>query len=195
MTSDTGPRTFGFAAPRAGTVQRSVLGGLVVWTLVIHTVLVGVTGFSAWRLGGFAMYGEPGSPYLAASVVACDSGSSCRAVRDGANGVLSHVRTGRRIPVFSVTRRSGRGRGQVDVHHVMDAPEAVSRRWSAALKAFRTFPTQDSATGLVALLGAEACPRRCVVFHHRQRVSLLRGRAAVESRPFEVVRGSSSRRS
>jgi hypothetical protein len=158
-------------------IQYALLVLLVAW-VAVHTVWVWRSGWSAWRLGGMGMYAVPTRNYSAAVIVLC-RGADCRSERRHAARFAGAVREAGGVPVL----RARPAAGDFEVVNVDDADgeEAL------ALRRFELFPREDSAEHFIVtmLLRAECGPYLAV--HYRQRVSLIRRVATIETRAFEVT--------
>lgn len=153
-------------------VQHALLVVLVAW-VGVHTVVIGVTGWSAWRLGGMAMYAVPTRNYRAASVVACGS-PECRFARERMMRAAEEAADPYVTPLLQTTRT-----GDFEVV----ASGRVSPR--KVVRDFLTFPTAEAARTLVGSVVAR--PRGdYLVTHHRQRVSMPGRVASVDEMVFVV---------
>lgn len=166
-------------------LQILVLVMLAGWTIVGHTILINITGFSAWRLGGFGMYGEPGGRYLAVAVIRCSTKGDCDFASQSAGAIAPRATPGGTISIFDAYHEENTLRWGRDVV-LSFGPTGLERRNQQAFETAIYFPTIGNATRLIRLLPREACPTHCIVAHYRQRVSLLARLLEVDSRVFFV---------
>ena len=153
----------------ARLLQFTLIAGLAVWTLVLHTAVIRETGYSAWRLGGFAMYAEPSQRLTAVLVVPC--AATCDAAVAEANRVPQSPRH-----QLTFVSRAG----------VAEAVPLRSRRDHQLGTLMLVFPSEENARLLSVHFFPDSCSEACVVAHHRQRINLVRNAMVVDTRVFTV---------
>lgn len=163
-------------------IQVALMVALAMWTLVGHTILVNVTGYSAWRLGGFGMYGEPGSRYVAIAVVRCSDAASCDFAARSASSLRTRVVPGT-LSVFDALTERNTLKWAADMQFASSAQGERAKNRDSYIDMV-TFPNAKHARQLLQRLPEAACPEHCVVGHYRQRVSLLSRKVAVDTRVF-----------
>lgn len=183
-SAPSGRRTF------LTSIHYLILAALAIWTLVAHTAMVHATGYTAWKLGGFGMYGEPTIRHVAIAAIRCDDDPGCRFARTSAESAAARLQRGAPISLFSISGRDGTLQSLTQGPLPAEDTSLASPR--SVVPRFKSFPNAHNARRVAALLGGDSCRPRCLVVHYRQRAFVLRGELSVETRAFEVSLGRPS---